>query len=173
MNLAGLAFLLLASSVAGHDPSLHGFDLVLFEPTIAAPALEGVGLDGQERSLGDYRGDYVLLNFWATWCPPCLEEMPALDALQKRFRDRGLVILAVTSEDDAAIKVPPFVAQLGIGFPVLLDLEGRGAAAYGARNLPSSFLIDRDGQIVAAALGVRDWSSDAAVSVFDELMTPP
>jgi peroxiredoxin len=164
---------LTAVSARAHDPTLHGFSLVPFEPPFAAPAFTADALEGGRASLASYRGRHVLLNFWATWCAPCLEEMPSMDALYRDYRDRGLVVVAISSDREGAAVVQDFVERLGVSFPVLLDPQGAVAAQYGARNLPVSFVLDPGGRVVAAAQGARDWNAPEARSVIDEILSRP
>ena len=172
-----LAVLMVALVVGGraaaHDPPQHGFQMVAFTPPMPAPAFELSRLSGGTAGLGDFRGSYVLLNFWATWCPPCVREMPSMDALYTRLMDQGLVVVAVSSDQEGAAIVQDFVDRLGVSFPILLDSDGAVSASYGARNLPTSLLLDRQGRVIAAAQGARDWGSDEAVSYVEELLAAP
>lgn len=156
-----------------HAPELHEFRLVTFKKPASAPAFKLQSLDGREISLASLSGKVVLLNFWATWCPPCLKEMPSIDALYRKFRDRGFEVLAVASDEQGSKIVKPFVSKLGLSFSVGLDPTGTVAKSYGAKNLPQSFLLNRDGKVVAAAIGERDWFSKGAISYIDELLTEP
>ena len=153
-----------------HAPGLHNFRLVTFNKSVPAPDFKLQSLDGPERSLTSLRGKIVLLNFWATWCLPCLKEMPSMDALYRKFQDRGLEVLAITSEQQGSDVAHPFVTRLGVSFTIGLDPTGMVAKLYGARNLPQSFLLNRNGEVVAAATGERDWFSIGAISYIDELL---
>ncbi|EDP75663.1 TlpA disulfide reductase family protein [Hydrogenivirga sp. 128-5-R1-1] len=108
-------------------------------------------LDGKEVSLKDYRGKVVLLNFWATWCPPCREEMPLFVRMYEKYKDKGFEILAV-STDSSLEPVKKFVKEYRINFPVLYD-DKNVVSLYGIQGLPTSFLIDRDGVILKVRLG--------------------
>jgi peroxiredoxin len=123
---------------------------------------------GERFRLADQRGRVVLLNFWATWCPPCREEMPALDRLHRQHKDAGFVLLALSLDADPAV-VAPFLAERKLGFLVGLDPRSDVANAYGVRALPSSFVIDRDGRVAAIAIGPRAWDNDAAHSLIEGL----
>jgi cytochrome c biogenesis protein CcmG/thiol:disulfide interchange protein DsbE len=103
-------------------------------------------LDGNEASLSDYAGSVVLVNFWATWCPPCRDEIPHFEEASRMYRDEGLVVLGVNFQESAA-EVEPFVERLGVTYPILLDESGRVAKEYRAVGLPTSVLVDRDGVI--------------------------
>jgi peroxiredoxin len=110
-------------------------------------------LQGKAWSLKDLRGKVVLLNFWATWCPPCRKEMPDLEALYLRFKDQGLVVLAVSDED--AAKVSPFLAERSITYPVLLDPGRKVNEQLEIEGIPKSFVYDRGGELVAQSIDMR------------------
>lgn len=103
-------------------------------------------LDGTQVSLADYKGQVILVNMWATWCPPCKAEMPTINAFYESHRDDGFVVLAVNSQEGAAT-VRNFIESNGFSFPVLLDPNGEVMDRYHVRALPTSFIIDRNGMI--------------------------
>jgi peroxiredoxin len=117
--------------------------------------------DGGTFRLSEQRGKVVLVNFWATWCPPCLEEMPAMERLWRRHKDAGFVLVAISLDTDAR-KVPPFVSARKFSFPVGLDPKMAVAEKYGVRALPSSFVLDRAGTVMGVALGPRAWDDGSA-----------
>jgi peroxiredoxin len=110
----------------------------------------------------------VFINFWATWCPPCLEEMPALERLWKAQKDAGFVLLAVTVDTNPKLATP-FVERHGLTFAVGHDPKMELANTYGVRALPSSFVIDRDGRLAAIAVGPRVWDNVAAHALIERL----
>jgi len=110
-------------------------------------------LTGKSWTLRDLRGKVVLVNFWATWCPPCRKEMPDLEALGKRFGPQGLVILAISDED--AAKVKPFIAEHQISYPILLDPGRKVNETFRVEGIPKSFVYDREGKLVAQAIDMR------------------
>jgi len=110
-------------------------------------------LRGKVWTLRDLRGKVVLVNFWATWCPPCRKEMPDLNALYKQFGKRGLVILAISDEE--AGKVKPFIAERKIAYPILLDPGRKVQGALAVEGIPKSFLYDREGRLAAQAIDMR------------------
>lgn len=122
-----------------------------------APGFTIETLAGKKISLADYKGRVVLINLWATWCPSCVREMPALVRLSQKFRDQGLVVLGVNTiyQDDRA-KVAQFVHDQGVTYPVLLDVDDVFGEKYGARLLPTSYLVDQSGKIVYVRVGEAD-----------------
>jgi peroxiredoxin len=110
-------------------------------------------LQGNKWQLSSLKGKVVLLNFWATWCPPCRKEMPDLQALYERFQSKGLVVLAVSDED--AAKVRAYAESSKWTFPVLLDPESTVSKLYRLESLPKSFVYDRDGKLVATGIDMR------------------
>ena len=121
--------------------------------------------DGTERTLADYAGRGVVLNFWATWCVPCVAEMPSLDALAEKVGDR-VVVLAASSDRGGAAAVQRFyTAQKVVHLPILLDPQGAGARAIGARGIPTTLLIDTKGRERARLEGPADWATEASVAM--------
>lgn len=110
-------------------------------------------LDGETVHIEDYAGQTVLVNFWATWCPPCRAEMPELDAYYQEHRDQGFTLLAVNSAEPAAT-AQGFIEQAGFSFPVGVDPDGRTSAAYGINGLPVSIVYGPDGQVAYRHVGM-------------------
>jgi peroxiredoxin len=110
-------------------------------------------LQGKTWTLKDLRGKVVLLNFWATWCPPCRKEMPDLEGLYHRFESQGFVVLAISDEE--AAKVSPFLAERNITYPVLLDAGRKVNEQFRIEGIPKSFVYDRNGKLVAQSIDMR------------------
>jgi len=110
-------------------------------------------LQGKKWHLQDLRGKVVLVNFWATWCPPCRKEMPDLQALYDKFKDQGFVVLAISDEE--AAKVSPFIAERKIGYPILLDPGRKVNEEFIVEGIPKSFVYDRSGKMVAQSIDMR------------------
>jgi peroxiredoxin len=146
--------------------------LQLFRPKrqTTAPAFTVPGLGGSPIRLGDFKGQVILLNFWATWCPPCREEMPSMERLYRRFKSRGFTILALSIDSRGEEVVAPFVKSFGLTFPIGLDPRMTVAGEYRMAGLPTSLLIDAGGAIVAVAVGPRDWDTRAAHQVIETLL---
>jgi peroxiredoxin len=113
-------------------------------------------LSGMQWNLRTLAGKVVLVNFWATWCPPCRKELPDMETLYQRFHSRGLVILAISDED--ASKVQPFVAEHKLTYPVLLDPGRKVNEPFQVEGIPKSFVYGREGKLVAEAIDMRTQS---------------
>ena len=111
-------------------------------------------LNGKSWTLKDLKGRVVLVNFWATWCPPCQKEMPDLEALYNQYKDQGFLILAL-SEDEETNKVAPFIAERKITYPILLDPGSKVNNLFEIQGIPKSFVYDRDGRLVAQSIDMR------------------
>jgi cytochrome c biogenesis protein CcmG/thiol:disulfide interchange protein DsbE len=111
-------------------------------------------LDGGQVTLSDLRGKVVLINLWASWCPPCREEMPAIEKVYRSYRELGLEVLGVnTTNQDSQAAAAAFVQEVGVTFPIPLDRSGEVSAAYNLRGLPTSFFIDHQGVIHSVVVG--------------------
>ena len=128
---------------------------------------------GDTVSLSDYRGQVVLLNFWATWCPPCKAEMPSMETVHRMLKDQGLVLLAVNTEPNGARVVPAFLKENPYTFPILLDDRGAVQELYGVYKFPETFIIRKDGTIDDRVIGAIDWAHPEAVEYFKTLLKGP
>jgi thiol-disulfide isomerase/thioredoxin len=128
--------------------------------------------DGSPFALRDLRGKVVLVNFWASWCEPCIAEMPSLQRLRERLGAERFEVLAVNFREGPA-RIDAFVKKAGIAFPVVRDTDGAVARAWGARVFPSSYLVDREGRIRYVLTGEVDWTSPELVSTITALLGPP
>ncbi|HHB13479.1 MAG TPA: TlpA family protein disulfide reductase [Chromatiales bacterium] len=137
---------------------------------LEAPDFSLQGLHGETLRLSAYRGRVVILNFWASFCAPCRHEMPALQRLWDRYRDRGLVVLAVAADRGDSRQVRRFVEQGGYTFPVALDPTGAVRNRYEVVVLPTTYLIARDGRFSGRALGERQWDGPAIRSLVESLL---
>ncbi len=120
-----------------------------------APDFKFVLADGAEIKLSDYRGQKVILNFWASWCAPCKAEMPDLQNVYMKYRDQGVVILAINKEEDLAT-VEQFATQMGLSFPIIANEDGDISRQYGALGLPTTYFINSDGTVALLRKGVMD-----------------
>ena len=135
-----------------------------------APNFQLRDLAGNMMSLSQFRGKVVLLNFWATWCGPCRVEMPAMEQLYRTLSRREFEILAISTDAQGAAVTRPFQRAMGFTFPILHDEEYRVGFIYGARSLPLTFMVDRQGVIRKKIFGARDWDSPEARELIQILM---
>ena len=126
----------------------------------AAPDFMLKDLNGKPHKLSDYRGKVVLLNFWATWCPPCRAEIPSMESMYRALKNRNFVIIGVEVGEDVA-SVWPFVEEQKITYPILLDRDSAVSNTWKAVGIPTSFLIDPQGRVADMFVGGRDWSDPA------------
>ena len=137
-----------------------------------APGFDASDLhSGDEVALADYDGEVVLLNIWATWCAPCVKEMPALQRLHTELADEGLHIVAVSVDDGSLKKVKNFVEEFGLTFTILHDTPRTLERTYQTTGLPESFVIDRHGVIIKKIIGAHDWDSPSNVLLLRRLLS--
>ncbi|MGH7474174.1 MAG: TlpA disulfide reductase family protein, partial [Candidatus Methylomirabilales bacterium] len=131
-----------------------------------APDFELPDLVEKDVRLSDFRGKVVFLNFWATWCKPCREEMPSMEVLYKNFERDGLVVLAISIDRVTTKKdIPPFVKSLNLTFPILIDSWGQTDKRYKLMGVPETYIIDQQGVLREKVIGPRDWT------ILDNLQT--
>lgn len=129
---------------------------------------------GVARGIGDYAGEVVLLNIWATWCGPCRIEMPSMQRLEKRLGPKGLKIVAVSVDDPGMEpRMKAFAEELGLTFEILHDAPGRIRQSYQTTGVPETFIIGRDGLIRRRIIGADDWSSEANIAFLERLLAEP
>jgi len=168
---------LAACCVFGLASAAHAADLPPLSHSLTrqtpkpAPALKLKDLDGQTHDLAQLKGKVVLINFWATWCPPCRREMPSMERLSQAFKGKPLVVLAVDVGEDADT-IDTFTSQLDTPptFPILLDTRSRTMQAWKVAGLPTTFLVDKQGRIVASAIGGREFDHTEIIRAINELL---
>ena len=136
---------------------------------LAAPDFILNLLNGGDRSLSSYKGQVVLLNFWATWCPPCVMEMPSMENLYQRFKDQGLEILAV-NVGESTNTAKDFIDLHGFTYPVMMDTNHSVARQYGIQYFPTTFIIDRSGMVINMSIGFKQWDTSEMITAFDLLL---
>ena len=134
-----------------------------------APDFTAKDLNGKTVSLSAFKGKVVLLNFWATWCPPCRAEMPSLNKLYNMLKPRGLEVVAV-STDRSISDIKDFIESHRVGFPVLFDSERSASKLYRVFSMPTTFLIDRKGMIVEKFYGEYDWTEPETKGKIEKLL---
>lgn len=161
-----------SGATGGTSPGGIGQFIPLDKPQ-PAPAMEFATRTGEPVRLADFQGRVVLVNLWATWCAPCVREMPSLDRLQARL-GRDLTILALSEDRGGARVVDPFLEKLGLGkLAIYLDPKGAVGQAFAVRGLPTSLLIDRDGNIRARLEGAAEWDAPAMIETLQQYLDPP
>ena len=126
------------------------------EKPFAAPDFTLTSEGGKTYRLSDYRGKFVVINFWATWCPPCRQEMPSMERMWQKIKDKGIAVLAVDVGEDADT-VFEFRGTYPVNFPLLLDLDGSVVKQYPVTGLPTTYIINPQGQVTHRAVGSREW----------------
>jgi len=147
-------------------PYLRVYDVEMGDK---APAFTLSGDTGTGMSLDDYKGKYVLLNFWATWCPPCIQELPSLNNIHERFRDKGLVVVGISVDEDKQA-YQQFLKARGVTFPTARDPEQTVNTRYGTTKFPETYLIDPDGYVRRKYVGPEDWERPEIVNYLSSIL---
>lgn len=127
---------------------------------------------GNTVRMSDFRGKVVFLNFWATWCAACVVEMPSMEKLHLRLKDKNFAMVAINVQE-SDVQVKAFFEKLKLSFTTLLDINGEVAAGFAVNALPTTYVLDKKGRIVGAAIGPRKWDSRASIALFEHLMNIP
>nr|NIV99410.1 redoxin domain-containing protein [Candidatus Saccharibacteria bacterium] len=125
-------------------------------------------LNGQQVSLSDFRGKIVFINFWTTWCLACVIEMPSMEKLHQKFKDKDFVMLAINLQESAS-KIKQFYKEYKLTFTTLLDTTGDVGTGFGIRSIPTTYILDKNGRIIGKALGPREWESKESIALFEYL----
>ncbi len=142
------------------------------EPARFVPEVAFVDADGQRRSITEYRGRYVLLNVWATWCPPCVKEMPALDRLQALKGNAQFEVVALSVDRKGMQLVRDFYQRVGLrSLGIYLDQDGRSMSSLRITGLPTTLLVDPSGREIARWAGMREWDSPEIIRDIEKLIT--
>jgi peroxiredoxin len=173
-SLSLVVFLILTVSLSGFGESLTPY----MREIGLRPLKEGTksidfelpNLEGKPVTLESFKGKVVFLNFFATWCGPCKAEMPSMQKLYEKLKPEGFEILAVDLQESTEV-VRSFVKRYQLTFPVVIDSSGEIGAYYGARSIPTTYIIDREGIVIAGAVGSRDWFSPSSVEFFQKLLS--
>ena len=127
-------------------------------------------LSGKKVELKHFKGQVVFLNFWATWCSPCKEEMPSMEALYQKFKERGFVFLTISVDYEEKKKVKEFIDKHHYTFPVLIDSKCLTLDLYKVKGIPTTILIDKKGRMVGKKIGSKNWNSPEIISVLNQLI---
>ncbi len=155
-------------SASGNDDLFLKLKIQLMKDKKKAPEFSLDGLSGRKIELRNFQGKIVFLTFWATWCGPCKEELPSVEALHQRFKGKDLAVLTIALDLEGAIPVEKFIAKHGYTFYVAVDSKNQVLDLYRAEAIPMTFLIDKKGRIFGKALGPRDWKCPEAIALFSQ-----
>ncbi len=136
-----------------------------------APEFRLSGLDGKQVGLSDFRGKVVMVHFWATWCPPCVEEITTIEKLHRDFFGKDFQILAVSVDEDGAGSVSSFMQRNRLGLSVLLNPDRSVAGRYGTFKFPETYIVDRTGFVKSKVIGPHDWNDPVARKAIQDLIT--
>jgi peroxiredoxin len=168
-----LTVLITMLSLKLNDSYFEFSNQVAIESGIPAPDFTFPGLDGKMASLSDYKGKVVLVNIWATWCPPCVAEMPSMEKLYRKFKRENFEILAVSIDETGLKAVAPFMKKNRLTFPALIDSKGAIKPVYRITGIPESFIIDHKGILIKKIVGPVDWATPQVFRFFRDLIQKP
>ena len=168
--IVALILLVLRFQKMGNPQQEINFNQLKPKEGYLAPKFTLRNLRGNLEGLDDHAGKVIVVNFWATWCAPCVKEMPSFETLYRRFRSQGLTVLAVSLDKDRSAKVQEFVDKYKLSFPVLLDTEGVAEKLYPSFTIPFTYVIDKQGRVVARIDGAKDWESPETFKAIEYLL---
>ncbi|MDX9800962.1 MAG: TlpA disulfide reductase family protein [Spirochaetia bacterium] len=148
--------------------SLREIDMQIIEEDVNYFDFSLKDIYGKQVNLKDYHGKVIMLNFWATWCPPCRKEMPTMEVLYNKMKGRNFEMLAVNVQEDAET-VKNFIVKNKYTFPVLVDPKAEAAARYQARSIPTTYIIDTKGKLAGGFIGAKEWDTKDVIRVLTEL----
>ncbi|MEE9350951.1 MAG: TlpA disulfide reductase family protein [Thiotrichaceae bacterium] len=174
INISLLSLILVITSGCGTDKDKSNYaataaaSISVISKPFSAPDTALMDMDGVKRKLSDYRGKPVIVNFWATWCPPCRAELPSMNRAWSKVKDEGIIMLAVNMGESEET-IFPFTGDYPIDFTILLDEDGAFALDWKVKGLPTTYVVNPDGQVVYQAVGGREWDDKKILDVVREL----
>ncbi len=154
----------------GEDDLLSKIKMIPIKGNKKTPDFSLQDINGKKVELKQFKGKVIFLNFWATWCTPCKEEMPCMEILYQQFKEKNFALLAISVDYGGLKPVKEYINRHHYTFPVLLDPKGRTLDLFGVKGIPTTYLIDKKGIMVAKAVGPRDWNSPEVVSLINLLI---
>ena len=165
-----------ANPLAGAIPENRSLDQLLvdmgvevFPSTTRQVEVLLQDLNGTDVNIYDFKGKIVFLNFWATWCPTCVVEMPSMEKLHRKLKDQDFALVTISIQDSAA-EVQVFFKQNQLTFTALLDTIGKTIPEFAIRAIPTTLILDKSGRIVGRAMGMREWDSRESIAMFEQLI---
>jgi thiol-disulfide isomerase/thioredoxin len=158
----------LATVSTSASSALEGLGLMVFPEPQTIPPIELTSLAGKKVTLADYKGKYVFLNFWATWCPPCRQEMPSIQKMSDTLTGPDFSVLAVSVGEDLGT-VSSFLKKTPYTFPIVLDPRGENSVMFVGRGIPTTYILDRQGRAIAGTVGGRTWDGPESLDAFRSL----
>lgn len=157
-----------AATKPWYVPRLEKLGFYVFDPPFIYQDFKVTTISGAEKARTSTKGNIVLLNFWATWCPPCREEIPAIEALSKAMKGKKFEVFAVDSGEDLAT-VKSFVSEQKMTYPVYLDPKNILSRTYASQGIPTTYLLDKDGRFIAGMVGGYNYSNPEFIALLNEL----
>jgi thiol-disulfide isomerase/thioredoxin len=167
----GAVFFAVAALTSSPWVQAQGYEILPWPANKPVPALEGFDLTGHAWHLASLRGKAVLINFWASWCAPCLAEMPSLQTMGELYGPGNVVVLAVNFKESSTV-VQRYAQRTNLNLPVLLDPAGTMARAWGTTVFPTTVLVAADGRVAGVVRGEFDWTGTQAAKLLEPLMAP-
>ena len=168
--IVALTLLIFRVQSPGRDNPQPGTNQFKPQEGYMAPRFSLRNLKGNIEGLDDHSGKVIVVNFWATWCVPCVKEMPSFENLYRRYRSQGLTLLAVSLDKGDSSKVQEFADKHKLSFPILLDNEGVAEKLYPSFSIPFTYVIDKQGRVVARVDGAKNWESSETFEAVEHLL---
>jgi thiol-disulfide isomerase/thioredoxin len=176
LTLSGLAAvlffnekLLAKTDSRGMERLFSSMSVIKVPPTKDPVRINLKDLNGNNISLSDFNGKIIFLNFWTTWCPTCRIEMPSMEKLQQKFKNKDFAMVTINLQESAS-QVKAFFEEFKLTFTALLDSNGEVGASFGIRAIPTTYILDKTGRIIGLANGPREWDSKEAIALFENLI---
>lgn len=157
-------------AVSAEEDVFEALQIVRFDEPVEAVDFSLPLIGGEQAKLSDYKGNVVLLNFWATWCPYCRAERESLQNVYEKYKDKGFVVLSISIDRTGPETVKTFLDQHGLTFPNLHDQNSKVASGYAVRGVPTTYFIDMTGKIIGGVIGPRMWDSKEVQDLVEYLL---
>ncbi len=163
-------FLLFSLPAFGQERGLYSKIGIQSVKKTKTPDFSLEGVNNKTVRLSALKGNVIFLNFWASWCGPCKDEMPSMEALYQRYKERDLVLLAISVDEGSSEPTRKFIQKNRYHFPVLLDPAGKTLDLFEIDKIPATVIIDKKGRMIGRAIGPRDWSRPEFFSMIDQML---